>query len=192
MKTKFIFFILFLFVAGAQIYVPASMILDREKTLATGKTFRFETRPIDPNDPFRGKFVALDYEQNVCTIPDSVYFSYDEEIYVQITEDENGFAKVTNVTVDPPETETDFIKASAGGSNYYNDSTTVYIEYPFDRFYMEEYKAPEAEKVYSQSQRDSLKISWAVVKVLEGNAVLEDVMIDGISIKDVVKNQQEN
>jgi uncharacterized membrane-anchored protein len=192
MKTKYILLATFLIVVAAQLYVPASMIMDQEETIATGKTYRFETRPIDPNDPFRGKFVFLDYKEESFTLPDSVNFSYNEEVYVRIYEDERGFAKISDVTKESPGQDVDYVQATVSYPNYYNDSTRLTINYPFNRFYMEEYKAPEAEKIYFESQRDSLKTSWAVVKIKEGNAVLEDVMIDGTSIADIVKAQQNN
>ncbi|HMB62545.1 MAG TPA: hypothetical protein VKN36_05700, partial [Eudoraea sp.] len=64
-------------------------------------------------------------------------------------------------------------------------------DYPFDRFYMEESKANEAELTYRQSQRDTSKITYALVRIKNGEAVLKDVMIDGISIRELVKTKEE-
>lgn len=58
---------------------------------------------------------------------------------------------------------------------------------------MEETKAYEAEQAYIQSQQDTTKITYALVKIKNGNAVLKDVIIDGTSIKEIVKaNRKEN
>jgi uncharacterized membrane-anchored protein len=190
MKTKYILLLAFLLVATAQLYVPTSMILEQEDVLTSGKTFKFRTQPVDPNDPMRGKYITLWFDDITFIFPDSVYFYHNQDVYVQIYEDEDGFAKIKDVLNDQPEDGMDYVRASIDYPNYYNDSTNLTIRYPFDRFYMEEYKAPIAEEIYVESQRDSLKTSWAVVKVKNGEAALEDVMIDGASIVDIVNAQQ--
>ncbi len=65
MNTKKLLLVAFILVALAQLYVPTKMILNRENVLANGTDFKFRTAPIDPNDPFRGKYVNLQYENNV-------------------------------------------------------------------------------------------------------------------------------
>lgn len=190
MKTKYFLFAAFVLVYAAQLYVPLSMIIGQEDVLSSGKTYKFRTEPVDPNDPMRGKYVILGFQDDSFTFPDSIYFWRNQDVYVQIFEDEDGFAKIRDVLMDLPVEGNDYVKATIQYSNYFKDSTRLLIRYPFDRFYMEEYKAPVAEDMYFESQRDSLKTSWAVVKVKNGEAALEDVMIDGVSILDIVDNQQ--
>ena len=50
------------------LYVPAKMIFNKEAVLAQGKDYRFKTAPIDPYDPFRGKYIDLYYEANAFHI----------------------------------------------------------------------------------------------------------------------------
>ncbi|MBD3630845.1 GDYXXLXY domain-containing protein [Cyclobacterium sp.] len=59
MANKKIVLPVFVLIALLQLYLPAKMILDREDILHKGKEYKFKTQPIDPNDPFRGKFIAL-------------------------------------------------------------------------------------------------------------------------------------
>jgi hypothetical protein len=134
--------------------------------------------------------VILGFQDDSFTFPDSIYFWRNQDVYVQIFEDEDGFAKIRDVLSELPGEGNDYVKATIQYSNYFKDSTRLLIRYPFDRFYMEEYKAPVAEDMYFESQRDSLKTSWAVVKVKNGEAALEDVMIDGVSILDLVNAQE--
>jgi uncharacterized membrane-anchored protein len=190
MKNKYILLVAFLLVAAAQLYVPASMIIGQEEVLTTGKTFRFRTQPVDPNDPMRGKYMILNFQDNSFTLPDSIYFWHNQDVHVQLFEDEDGFAKIRNVSAEAPGEDHDYVKASIQYANYNNHSTRILIRYPFERFYMDEHKAPIAEDLYFKSQRNSPKTSWAVVKVKNGESVLEDVMIDGVSILDLVDNQQ--
>ena len=55
---------------------------------------------------------------------------------------------------------------------------------------MEESKAYEAELTYRQSQRDTTKLTYALVSIKNGDAVLKDVLIDGISIKEIVETNR--
>jgi uncharacterized membrane-anchored protein len=54
---------LFALTCLAQWFVPAQMIYDQEQVLREGKTYHFKTAPIDPSDPFRGKYITLSFER---------------------------------------------------------------------------------------------------------------------------------
>ena len=56
--TTISFFILVL----VQLAVPSFMILTQEEIQTEGKAFRFKTRPVDPYDLFRGKYITLTFE----------------------------------------------------------------------------------------------------------------------------------
>ncbi len=186
MNNKYFLLIIFIFVAAAQIYAPTSMILEREDILSTGKTFKFKTAPVDPNDPMRGKYITLSFDENSYTIHGEQQFDRGENIFVHLKEDLGGFVKIEQLSTEKPGADIDFVKAEIWYINYYNDTSDISISYPFDRYYMEESKAPQADTIYSESLRDSTTTTYAVVKIKDGEAVLEDVMIDGISIKELV------
>ena len=57
MKTSKLLIGCFALVAVAQLTVPAWMIVSHERTLLTGKVFKFRTAPVDPYDAFRGRYV---------------------------------------------------------------------------------------------------------------------------------------
>ena len=61
MKTIYIF-IIFIVVGLVQLFVPANMILNEETILKSGTVYKFKTRPVDPNDPFKGKYINLNYQ----------------------------------------------------------------------------------------------------------------------------------
>ena len=191
MNSRKILLTAFVFVALVQLFVPAKMILDRENVLATGAEYRFRTVPIDPNDPFRGKYISLGYEENTVEIPNEKdWVTTGEIIYVSLSRDKDGFAKIKSVSKEKPAGNHDFIKAkvsyiSGDGSN------EVAIDYPFDRYYMEESKAPGAEQIYRQSLQDTNRITYALVCIKNGDAVLKDVIIDGVSIGKLVKKNRE-
>lgn len=190
MSSKKVLFPLFILVALAQLYVPAKMIWDKEDVLDSGKEYKFKTAPIDPSDPFRGKYIVLSYDENTIEIPDEHDWIRGEVVYVSMTEDKEGFAKIKSVSKEKIDLNQNFIKAKVGFITSF-DTTKLTIDYPFDRFYMEESKAYDAELTYRESQRDTTKITYALVNVKNGDAVLKDVLIDGIPIRELVKAKQD-
>ena len=65
----------------------------------------------------------------------------------------------------------------------------ISIDYPFDTYYMEESKAYDAELTYQRSQLDSTQITFALVHIKNGKAVLKNVLIDGVPIREIVKKE---
>lgn len=192
MKTKTWLLPAFMLVALVQLYVPAQMIWSREKILDTGTTFKFRTAPLDPNDPFRGKYVALQFRNNSIPLTDERTWDMGDEIYVQVQPDNQGFARIKAIFKTKPETKFSYIKATVDYVTNEHGKRELFIRYPFDRFYMEETVAPEAEKVYLESVQDTSRITYALVSIREGEAVLKDVKIDSLSLAQIVKASRKN
>ena len=70
----------FVLVALMQLFVPANMIWSREKVLNEGKIYKFKTAPIDPNDPFRGKYISLNFEQNAIEVNNADDWMIQQEV----------------------------------------------------------------------------------------------------------------
>ncbi len=192
MNKKFAF-IAFVVVALVQLYVPASMILGREVVLAKGKEYKFRTAPVDPNDPFRGKYMVLDFLENRITVSDLYGFKTGDYIYAVLTIDSSGYAHLNSVSKTKPAANTDFVKVKIASINKAHlDAMELFIEYPFERYYMSESKVDDATVVYQESVRDTNQVVYAVVKIKDGDAVLKDVMIDGVSIKAIERKKNNN
>lgn len=189
MDNKKFLFIAFILVAIIQLAVPAKMIWDKENVLKSGKEFKFETAPVDPTDPFRGKYIALNYKENTYSSDDSSTWKEGEEIYVILQTNTEGFAVIDHVSKDKPAGDSDFVKAKIQSISGLR-SNKITLAYPFDRFYMEESKAYEAEQVYNNTQRSSEEPTYALVNIKNGQAVLKDVVIGGVSIVEKVKESR--
>lgn len=189
MNNKKFLFIAFVVVAIVQLAVPAKMIWDKENVLKSGKEFRFETAPVDPTDPFRGKYITLNYKENTYFSDTPNTWKEGDRIYVILKTNAEGFAIIDGVSGDMPPGNTDFVKATVQSISGL-ESNKLTIAYPFDRFYMEESKAYEAEQVYNNMQRSSEAPTYALVNIKNGRAVLKDVMINGVSIVDKVKESR--
>lgn len=181
MKLQYVF-ILFIGAAIAQLLVPMTMIFGQETVLKEGKVYKFKTEPVDPSDPYRGKYITLRYNINSAITKDSVW-EHKQDVYVYIKEDSLGFAELVEVSKAPTNSENDYVIAKA--RRQYKNSKRVYFNLPFNRFYMEESKAKPAEDAYRMAQRDTVpNNTYALVYVKEGEAVLEDVLINEMSIAD--------
>ncbi len=169
-----------------QLWAPAAMIFNKEAVLRNGKAYKFRSAPIDPNDPFRGKYIVLRFEAASFKPERTQKWQAGEEVYVQVAEDSAGFARISALHKKMPEPAAGIIRATI---NYvgYDSLKEVFIEWPFERFYMEESKAPEAEKAYTKAAADSTQKTYALVKVKNGEAVLQNVFINDHPISYYIK-----
>ncbi len=187
---KIYLLILFILLCIAQWLVPATMIADQESILGTGKSFKFKTQPVDPTDPFRGSYITLYFDQDKFNVTDTSWM-IGEPIFVLLKQDSNGFATISNVVRERPE-GTDYVKAKVQYISWkygYSraENKAINIEYPFERFYVEESKAKGTERVYRENNRSDSTTTYALVHIKNGNAALKDVMINDESIIDIVK-----
>ena len=188
MNKRYLTLLLFGLLALTQLYVPAHLILDQQDVLTTGKEYKFQLAPVDPSDPFRGKYITLQYKHNSFVIPDARQWQSGELVYVVLHKDPAGFARIRQVSKEKPRGPVDYIKTRvtyvARDAELKN---TLFIDYPFDRYYLEESKALPAEQAYTASLRDSSQVTYALVRIKAGNAVLQEVLIGGIPIREKIK-----
>jgi len=193
-RNKIILLVAFGLIALIQLFVPANMILNSELVIHKGTEYKFKVAPIDPNDPFRGKYITLDFEADTYYYNDSI-FSRDQLVFVVFSTDYEGYAAIDFVSQLPPNEHSSYVTATVNYvQNHYGPEGkySVRIDYPFDRFYMEESKAPAAESLYWSAASDSNQIAYALVSVKDGEAVLKDVLINDVSIKELVELNNEN
>lgn len=177
---------LFAVAAVAQVAAPVSMIVKREIVLRQGVTYKFKTQPVDPADVFRGRYVQLAIAENTAPLQKGHTFDYNQTIYAVLTVGEDGFAKFAGVTTSPP----------AGGD--YLKTTVAYIDYetliarlnlPFDRYYLDEELAPEAERLYRAHSQPGQHDAYIAVRVRNGFAVLEELYIADTPVLDFIAQQ---
>ncbi|MEO6133061.1 MAG: GDYXXLXY domain-containing protein [Saprospiraceae bacterium] len=180
----------FILMVLLQLYIPGRMISRKESILSGGKDFRFKTAPIDPTDPFRGKYITLSFNANSTQVANAEEWNQGDPIFVMLGEDEKGFVKINSIITERPADTEDYVKASI---RYIIADTISYVtvEYPFSRFYMDEFKAEDAQNVYGEAAMDTNQVAYAIVSIKNGDAVIKDVMIDNVPIKDVVKARLE-
>jgi uncharacterized membrane-anchored protein len=170
-----------------QLAVPAWMIVGSEMTLRHGRAFRLLTAPVDPYDAFRGRYVALRFEientKRPPGFPDTGYRNSKQQVYIALGEDADGFAKVEKVSLE-----------SLSGDNVFTaflnwtNKDNLHLAFPFDHYYMEESAAPQAEVAYRDNSRRGNQKTWAVVRVRNGRAVIEELFIDGKPVREFLRD----
>lgn len=169
---------LFAVVALAQLGVPIAAIVRHERTLRTGHAYKLRTAPVDPEDAFRGKYVALSFEAERADLSSlTAPFSPGQTVYARLAVNPDGFASISQLTADEPE-DGDFMKVKIR----YNRT----IEFPFDRYYMDEVRAPAAEIAYREASNRVARNAHVTVRIRDGYAALEDLFIDDVPVRELL------
>ncbi len=177
----------FVLIVVVQWFVPTSMIFKKEGILKNGKVFKFKTEPIDPSDPFEGKYISLKFQQDTFPLNKELEkLSNGDEIFV-VLKQENGYAVIAQVSVNEPKGNLDFVKASVDYVENYDNNRRIHINYTFNKFFMEESKAPKAEVLYNDASQKSRENCYALVYTKDGSAVVSDVLVNDTSISKLVK-----
>jgi len=180
----------------AQFTVPYSMIHNRENILRKGELFRFKTRPIDPADPFQGRYVWLSFTEDYIPTPENkkLDIHYKTPIYAILETDDDGFAYFTDWSREKP-MDGHFLKTRyLGVRSDWNRETKsrthkgLRIDIPFDRYYMDEEKAPRAEQLARDATLNTN--CWANIRILNGKAVIENVFAEGQSLRDLATENE--
>ena len=166
---------------AVQFAVPLSMIRSRENILHNGELFRFKTQPIDPADPFQGRYVRLGIDGEIKNqVDQSAPLTSRPIVYATIESDAEGFARFSGWSLKKPESK-NYLKTRIG----YVLDDGIQIKIPFDRYYMDEVKAPRAERLVWEATRGTH--CWAEVRVLNGKAAIEEVFVEGQSLQNLAE-----
>jgi uncharacterized membrane-anchored protein len=176
-------------VAAGQLAIPAYMIRRQERTLREGRPYKFQTAPVDPYDAFRGRYVALRFTQEYAAWP-GTNTARRVPAFALVGEDADGFAVVRELALTRPVTG-DFVRVQVHYAGWGTNAGMAYFTFPFDRYYMEETKAPVAERAYWERNRRGMTNlnSYAVVRIRRGHAALEELFVDGRPIGEIVRAQ---
>lgn len=164
----------FAIVVVVQLAVPSWMILEREWTLREGQVFKFKTKPVDPADAFRGRYVLLSLEPD--TVTDAGAWNYGQKAFAVLGTGPDGFATVKRLDRTQPVGE-----AALQVSAMWSDGRRgeVHINWQgLDRYYMMEDKAPAAETAYRAHNRGTNQTCFITVRVRGSVGVIENLYID--------------
>ena len=178
----------FAVMALLQLAVPAWMIVDREWTLRHGQAFKFRTRPVDPVDAFRGRYVWVSLDPATVKVTEANAWHYGQKVFAVLATDPDGFASVDRLDRVRPEG----LSALPVHIRHVDvQSGELRIDWEgLDRFYMNEAKAPDAESAYRQHSRTNNPSCHAVVRVRGARGVMENLFIEDQPIQDWLRARQ--
>jgi uncharacterized membrane-anchored protein len=180
---KMLRIVIFAVVALLQLSVPASMIWNRERTLKQGRVWKFRTAPVDPVDAIRGRYIALRFDaETISRESPSEQLGPGTSVYVILKEDMAGFAQAAQIKATPAQGD-NVVKAEKGSWFLGAD----HVRFPFDRFWVTEKNAPAAESAYIENSRREKQNAYVTVRVLNGDAAIEELFIDDLPLKDYLR-----
>ncbi|MBV35687.1 MAG: hypothetical protein CMP47_09590 [Rickettsiales bacterium] len=177
--------LLLLVLCVVQLAVPGYMIYEQSQILSEGTVYKFQTQPIDPYDPFRGRYVTLTYTINAAPIPSDENLQRDEWAYALLAENDSGFARFTKLVKEEPSSERDYIKIKVGWGNIEHGYN---VKIPFNRYYAPEDAAPKIERSVRRRQRE--ENVYAEISVLDGKATLKELYVEGMPVMDYILQAQ--
>ncbi len=174
-----------------QLAIPLKMILSQEIIRRDGVEIRLRCAPVDPADPFRGRYVAIAYDnKSVKGIQPKNEEHLINDVYrgnlcwAQFDKGENGEYKLIRLAKEPSSVGIWIKTRNARVWRHEKETLPISIELDQDRFYMNEKAAPAAEAAYN---RRKWKDVYATLRVHNGNVVLVDLDCDGKPIAEAVK-----
>jgi uncharacterized membrane-anchored protein len=165
------------------------MIRDHERVLERGTVYKFRTEPIDPRDPFRGEYVILNFEAESGSWPlaEGTGNSGNTHAYGLLGLDSAGFARITALSTEAP-AQGEYLSVSF--MTWGND-TAERIALPFDRYFLQEGDGAATESMlqpeWDEGEAEEPLPAYAVVRVLNGKAVIEDLVIGDRPLKEWLK-----
>lgn len=178
MSSRKVKLALFALLCLVQLSVPASMIARQERTLARGTSYRFRVAPLDPYDPFRGRYLRLTFPDMTVAVDDEHEFRIDQKVFGVLQADEEGFDRVVRVSPQPPASG-DYLRVKITRLG----AGQVDVWLPFERYYLAENLAPRAERAYREHVRQNSSDAYVTARVLDGNGVLQELFVAGMPIE---------
>ena len=180
--------VVFVVAVVAQFWFPISTIIENNDILTTGEEFCIQTAPIDPADPFRGRYLEINIEARVSdkireSLKDEGGY-YKSNCYIRLIKGADGFAEVVEIS-DEPLSGSGILKLDRVNVSDRNPT----IRLPFDRYYMAEDLAPEAERIYRNAiwRNDGELTAHVTIRVKNGRGVISGMYIEDVRIEDYVR-----
>jgi uncharacterized membrane-anchored protein len=178
---KMLRILIFGVVALAQLAVPATMVLQREKTLKEGRIWKFRTAPVDPVDVLRGRYIALRFTAEEFPAP-AKFEAGNKPVYAVLRQGTDGFAEIDHLTTEPAGTDD---TVPVGSVWWWQGKQQV--RFPFNKFWVAEANAAAAERAYVENNRRDNQNAYVTVRVRRGDAALDQLYIDNQPLSEYVR-----
>ncbi|MEI6872755.1 MAG: GDYXXLXY domain-containing protein [Verrucomicrobiota bacterium] len=185
--------LLFGMACAAQWAAPLASIRTQEEVIARGEVVRIAVAAPDPYDPLRGRYLRVrPQEVDVVLGPELAHLKSGNQVWVQLEKRSDELHHIGKVTEEKP-VAGDYVQGTlrsawTRSSNPAEHVPKMSIEWPFDRFYLNEKLAPQAD-VWLRENTRGKKTIVAELRLLKGKAVLTDLELDGRSFREILKER---
>ena len=177
---------------SAALYWPVNKVLKFERPAVPPVEMRFKVSAYDPYDPMRGRYLQLhvDCPAKEGVKPPASHSGWDTVTAV-LEKDEAGFAVVSALLKrgDTPPADKPFVKGATPSFGWAAEEKRISgVLMPFDRFFLNEPLAKDAEKLLRKVTRDPKRSAVLVVDIhRNGNWAVKELLIDGKPILEVLR-----
>ena len=178
MKNRKLIFVAFALVILA---VPIFILINSERIIADGEKYKLHLRGYDPIDPFRGRYIRLNFEEPLYC---------DEELksggkaYITLEKDSLGFSYFHSAKSTRPDNSNYFEAKMEKWGNCNVDLNNI------EKYFINEDKASKAELIVQDYTRKKPNDIWVEVSVLDGEMRMVDVFIEGTPLLEFLEESE--
>lgn len=159
--------------------VPLSLIVGREQVIRNGTEVRMVVVPIDPSDPFRGRYVRINPQpegSGEVVLPAGL--KRGQTAYAVLTTDERGYARLERIVEARPESGLSLkgLVRSPGSST---------LDFGLDRYYLNEKLAPAAEALLRDRLQTESEVA-VTIRLYKGRGVITGLTVDDQPVETVL------
>lgn len=177
--------VVFVVAAIAQWLLPLVGVWQHERVIRQGAAVRIRCTAPDPYDPLRGRYLTVRPEVDALPRPEGMTEAGVAPVWATLVADADGLSRIDSLSL-VPVAGPNVVRLVARTRPWEPNRDTVIVEWPIQRFYLNERLAPEADRLVAERLRGGQAIV-AEIRLLDGRAVLTDVLIDGVSIREVAR-----
>ena len=155
---------------------------------------RFKVTLFDPYDPMRGRFLRLQvlpntYRWEKPLFPEGKAMFRAPTAWIRLGRDQEGFAKIEHLSLEPL-AGPGCLKVKA--HLCWNNKKKMYeVHYPFDRYFINEKLADDAEAALTGATRTKRPAEIRVRIYPDGNFMIEELLLDGKPIREILRPRKE-
>lgn len=173
----------------AQWLVPLVGVWQHERVIARGVAVRIPCASPDPYDPLRGRYLAVSPAETKAPAPGGMPDRAAVPVWATLVLGNDGLARIGSLALERVSGPT-VIMLVARPSGTSNGVRTVILEWPLDRFYLNERLAADADTLFAERLAAG-KLPVAEIRLLDGRAVLTDLLLDGTPVRELVRRRRE-
>ncbi|MEL6676136.1 MAG: GDYXXLXY domain-containing protein [Bacteroidota bacterium] len=164
---------------------PIYLVAKYEALIGEGVVYRFHPEPVDPFDPFRGRYVSINYAEDRMDYPEAeAAWQKGQTVYLVPAQKADGFTEWQEVLYTQP-SHSNYLETTVRRVN----DEAVFFNLPFEEYFVNEKAAPQIEQFFRDREEAELAANlYAEVFIKDGKAILRDIYFYGETLETYLKN----